>query len=73
MKVLARMRTPEGRVVKFGFDAVAPAGAAGYGSRATPPPMDLFITAPPRANDEESDRGLTWLLRALRERYERYF
>lgn len=58
--------------MKFGFDAVAPAGAAGYGSRATPP-LDLFVTSPPRADEGSDNRGLTWLLRALRERYERYF
>jgi hypothetical protein len=72
VKVVARLRTPDGKVVRMGIEAT-PSGAA-LATRATPPPLELFARpAPPAGKDGTARRGPWWLLRALRESYQRYF
>jgi hypothetical protein len=75
VKFVARVRTPDGNVLRLGLEP-QPAGAAVVSvipPRLTPPPLDLFARPVGQADKRTEERGAWWILKALRESYQRFF
>ena len=63
MKVVARLRTAEGRVMRVGLTPEITDSGSGP-RRATPPP-DFLFRRKPKKEDRSERGGLWWLLKAL--------
>jgi hypothetical protein len=74
LRLVARFRTPEGRIVRIaqGADSVLP-GSASPSRRMTPPP-EFLLPAGAAAEELEIARDPWWFLRALtQEAYQKHF
>jgi hypothetical protein len=74
LRLVARFRTPEGRIVRIQQAEVpAPIGSESRSRRMTPPP-DFLLPAAAAAEDPEVERDPWWILRALaHEAYQKHF
>lgn len=71
VKLVARFRTPEGRIVRLGLGADS--SGAERSRRMTPPP-EFLIPPVAAAKEQEVERDPWWFLRALAvEAYQKHF